>query len=147
MSEEKWGLYRSHLGNYMHRWIARCPWGTLRLHHVLTSDEGRDFHDHPFDFASLILRGGYLEHVPGCGCIPVLPEGKHVTHAASPCRVYRPGTIVRRKAEDFHRLELLDGPALTVVLAGPYRRAWGFKTAAGWVPYEEYHRSFYQRAP
>lgn len=132
-----WKLYRSHLGAYMRRWIARCPAGTLRLHNIQQSDEGRDLHDHPFDFTSLILKGGYVEHRPDCLCdkfVPSLP----------PCRFYGPGSVVRRRAEDLHRLELVNGPAWTLVLTGPYHRMWGFDTPDGWVPFDEYRRSYYR---
>ena len=88
----RWGLYAEHLGNYMRRWIARCPWFTLRLHNILQSDEGRDHHDHPFDFTSLILRGGYVEHRPGCDCFTPDEQLGRLTE----CRFYGPGSIVRR---------------------------------------------------
>ena len=115
-------LYRCDIGFYMERWILATPWGLLRLHHILESDSDRDFHDHPFDFTSLILSSGYTEHRPG-------QEPKR----------WRMGQVVRRKAEDLHRLELESGrPAWTVVLAGPIRRQWGFMTDFGWVHWRQY---------
>lgn len=132
----RWAAYASHLGDYMRRWILRTPRGTLRLHNILRSDEGRDLHDHPFNFTSLILRGGYVEHRPGCLCgiHGILPSGNVVL----PCRFYGPGSVVRRNATDLHRLELVNGLAWTVVITGRYFRRWGFQTAAGWVDYEHY---------
>jgi hypothetical protein len=144
-----WKVYRSDLGSYMRRWIARCPWGTLRLHNIRESDAGRDFHDHPFAFTSLILKGGYVEHRPGCLCTK-LPNFNAWTHyngiewIKSNCRFYGPGSIVRRRAEDLHRLELVNGPAWTLVVSGPYFRTWGFQTADGWVDFREYRRSYYR---
>ncbi len=137
-----WKLYASHLGSYMRRWIFRHPWGTFRLHNILESDAGRDQHDHPFDFWSLILSGGYIEHRPGCRC----------TKRRITCKWYGPGSIVRRKAEDLHRLELFQGkPAWTFVISGRYRRMWGFlvKTKkkfprSKWVPHDQYKRSLYR---
>ena len=125
----RWGLYRSDIGDYMHRWILRTPWFTLRLHHILRSDAGRDFHDHPFSFVSLILWGGYIEHRPPCLCGTGAPD--------TLCRRFGPGSIVRRRAADLHRLELA-APAWTFVIATPYFRKWGFQTKAGWVPFDEY---------
>lgn len=133
-SSQRWALYASHLGNYMRRWILRTPWGTLRIHNILRSDEGRDFHDHPFDFTSVILRGGYREHVPGCACESDVPW-------ETPCRSYSAPAIVRRKAEDLHRLDL-PRPAWTFVVSSRYLRKWGFLTPSGWVPYDCYDRSF-----
>jgi hypothetical protein len=57
-----WGIYASHIGpggSYMRRYIFRTPWFTLRLHHILRSDDDRHLHDHPFDFTSFLLTGGY----------------------------------------------------------------------------------------
>lgn len=145
---KNWALYASHLGAYMRRWILRTPWGTLRVHNVMKSDEGRDFHDHPFNFTSLILWGGYLEHRPGCEAdsfddyrwCRILAYGR-----ACACTYYGPGSIVRRKAEDLHRLELINGHAWTFVVSSRYLRQWGFQLKDGsWVSHEEYHRSYYR---
>lgn len=147
---QRWALYRSDLGDYMRRWILRTPWGTLRIHNILKSDEGRDFHDHPFSFASFVLRGGYIEHRPGCQCDPPSPHLSDVDWCAAmmhqicdpnPCRQVFPGEVVRRKATDLHRLEL-DRPAWTLVITSRYFRMWGFQTAKGWIPYREYERSY-----
>lgn len=136
----KWALYADHLDGYMSRWIERDPWGTTRLHHILTSDDGRDFHDHPFNFTSLILSGGYVEHVPGCTCAVDLYE--HVRRMSA-CRYYGPGSIVRRRAEDFHRLELVNGPAWTLVRSSRYFREWGFLLPTGeWVQHDKYKAKF-----
>lgn len=115
--------YRSDLiaHDYMRRWSLKTPWGTLRLHHILRSDNDREFHDHPMDFTSLILVGGYVEHRPG-----------------GESRLFMPGAVVRRRAEDLHRLELVGESAWTVLATSPYRRAWGFATEDGWVAAEHY---------
>lgn len=102
--------------DYMRRWTFTTPWGMLRPHHILRSDDRAHFHDHPMDFTSFILKGGYIEHRPGC----------------EPVR-HEPGSIVRRRAEDLHALELLERDAWTFVVAGPIRREWGFQTEDGWV--------------
>ena len=59
-----------HLDGYMERWwlveaAADKTRKAMRLHHVLRSDLDRALHDHPWDNASLLLRGGYWEVVPG----------------------------------------------------------------------------------
>lgn len=110
--------YRSDLigRDYMRRWVLFTPWGALRIHHILRSDADRHFHDHPMDFVSIILRGGYIEHRPG-----------------SAPRRCGPGSVIKRQAEDLHRLQLLGKSAWTFVLAGPARRKWGFATEDGWI--------------
>jgi len=108
--------------DYMRRWTLSTPFGQIRVHNILRSDNDRHFHDHPFDFVSLILRGGYIEHRPGYSQ-----------------RICLPKSLVWHRAEDLHFLKLLgERPAWTLVLAAPKRRAWGFKTERGWVDARDY---------
>ena len=119
----RWALYVHHLGDYMHQWILLTPFGTLRLHHILCSDTDRHLHDHPFDFTSLLLSGGYWE-VQDRGWCTV--KGYHPRWS-----------LLRRRAEQAHRL-VLERPVWTLVVSGPKRRAWGFHTERGWVHHREY---------
>ncbi len=127
----RWALYAHHLGNYMHRWILRSPWGTLRLHHILRSDEDRHLHDHPFDFTSFLFSGGYTEVAPAdeptAGHPVLIQDSKHWPRFS----------IIRKKAEHAHRL-ILTEPVWTFVVSGPKRRSWGFHTEQGWVNHREY---------
>lgn len=108
-------------GPYMERFhLLRGRRQSIRLHHLLTDDPDRDLHDHPWDFTSLLLTGAYRE---------TTPDGVTVHEAPA---------IVTRRAEELHRLELLDGPMWTYVVCGLVRRPWGFMTAAGWVPWQRY---------
>lgn len=114
-------IYRHDIGDYMHRWLVLTPLGGVRLHHILRSDAGRDLHDHPWDFVSLLLHGQYTE----------------IREAGSAGQVYGAGSILFRKAETCHRL-VLDAPVWTLVLCGPLRREWGFRTGTGWVNWRAY---------
>lgn len=93
--------------------------GSIRVHEILRSDLDRHLHDHPFDFVSLILSGGYEE---------VTPEGRFQR---------KPGQILFRRAEDLHRL-VLTKPAWTFVITTPWRRPWGFMTEKGWIDEKAY---------
>lgn len=127
-----WAVYASLIGDYMRRWLVRTPWGTLRLHRILRADDDRDLHDHPFDFTSLILRGGYTEvRVAGTD-----PDGdpEHVA------RTFRRGDVVRRRAEDLHAIRTVFPGTLTLVVSGTHRRKWGYQTTQGWTYWREYHR-------
>ncbi len=117
---------------YMKRWrFGPENWPGLRVHKIVRSDEDRALHDHPFDFVSIIMKGGYWEHTA---------DGRRTW--------YGPGSVLSREAETLHRLELkrdcdvgrphspCDGdeiPTWTFVIRGRHRREWGFKTVAGWV--------------
>lgn len=109
--------------DYMRRWRFKTPWGMLRIHHILRSDDRDHLHDHPMDFVSFILWGGYVEYTPN------LPPKK-----------YGPGSVVVRRAEDLHALELCDKKrgAWTLLLTPPFRRKWGFATPDGWIPAGQY---------
>jgi hypothetical protein len=105
---------------YMERyWLHRGRGFEVRLHHLLT-DDARDLHDHPWDFVSLLLTGGYRE---------TTVDGT-VEHWAP--------IIVPRPARRLHRLELLAGPMWTYVVTGPISRTWGFATEHGWVNWRTY---------
>lgn len=121
-------LYVSHISDYMHRWILKYPSGTRRIHHILRSDNDRHLHDHPFDFRSVILWGGYWEETP---------DGKTT--------YYGPGSIIRRKGTDLHRLTLAGKSVWTFVTTGPYYRKWGFQTEEGWIEESEYYRRFQEK--
>jgi hypothetical protein len=102
-------------------WIFRTRWLSARIHRILRSDHDRDLHDHPWDYASVILRGGYWE----------------VTDAGR--RWYGPGSIVFRRAEHLHRLVLPAGePATTLFVHRRKSRDWGFRTESGWVDWKTY---------
>lgn len=120
-ANRRWRFTVDRLGDYMHRWYVFTPWFGLRLHKILRGDGDRHFHDHPFGFASLILSGSYVEHLP----------------ARSP-RTFLPGNVNMHKAESAHRLELPDGHVWTFVLTGPYEREWGFHTEDGWIHNRKY---------
>jgi len=107
-------------GEYMRRYHLefsrdRC----IRFHHILTSDPEIDLHDHPWDFASVMLAGSYVE---------ITPDGP-VTYEA-PC-------VITRTARQLHRLVLAE-PVWTYVICGKVQRKWGFATDHGWVPWDQH---------
>lgn len=105
-----------HGSKYMNRWrfIHRKHFG-IRVHQIVRDDDDRALHDHPFDFVSVILRGGYIEQTA---------DGKKTK--------YKPGQILFRSASALHRLDLNRNergeviPAWTLVFRGPVLRRWGF---------------------
>jgi len=100
------------------------------LHKFLKSDPD-DVHDHPWPYATLILRGGYWEWVPQFNA-----EGKRVGEIA---HWRRPGHFRICSATSFHRIEL--DPSVecwTLFMPGPQRREWGFLQHGHWVHNSEY---------
>lgn len=100
------------------------------LHKFLKSDPD-DLHDHPWSYATLILKGGYYEWIP-----------KFDKHGQKLCEVavWRgPGHFRICGANSFHRIELDPNvTAWTLFMPGPQQREWGFATRKGWVRYDKY---------
>lgn len=98
-----------------------------RVHHILRSDDGRDPHDHPWSFVSIVLRGRYV-------------ETQYDERGEMRCRVVRKaGSIAFRPAGSWHRIDLLEGEtAWTLFITGRYQHGWGFNVGGVKVPYREY---------
>lgn len=128
-------LYRDDIGKlgdvYMRRWILWVHWlGMLRVHNILRSGAGRALHDHPFDFVTFIWWGGYTE---------ITQSSRRRRRLRLTRRRYRAPTILFRRAEMPHRIEIEPGgSAWTFLITGPIRREWGLLTDAGWVSHRDY---------
>jgi len=92
----------------------------LFLHKFLKGDPD-DVHDHPWPYATLILRGGYYEWIPQFDA-----QGRKFGEV----RKWRgPGHFRICSPNSFHRIELKPGvTAWTLFMPGPHRREWGFLT-------------------
>jgi hypothetical protein len=100
------------------------------LHKFLKGDPD-DVHDHPWPYATLILRGGYYEWVPEFDAL-----GKKVREL----RHWRgPGHFRICSPNSYHRIELKQGvTAWTLFMPGPQRREWGFLVNDQWIMNEDY---------
>ena len=107
----------------------RFPFNVF-LHKFLKSDPD-DVHDHPWPFATLILKGGYWEWRPQFDS-----EGRKIGEVAKWCG---PGSFRTARATTYHRIEL--DPAVTcwtLFMPGPKQRDWGFLVRNVWVQWEQY---------
>lgn len=114
-------------GIYLTRWrIVQTPWFGVYLHRFDGPDSRPTLHDHPWNFRSIVLRGGYTEFVPGV-------DG-----------IYARTRLVRRfnhkRAEDLHWIaQLHRKPTWTLMLVGRRRRVWGYKDRDGsWTRFDEH---------
>lgn len=106
---------------YLRRWyVIMTPWWSIYLHHILSPDPDRDPHDHPWDFGSFVLSGGYQEYAP---------EG---------CYSYSRWSWHTKKATDLHRITHVCPNTRTLVFTGPRKREWGFLRNGRWIPWREY---------
>ena len=124
---ESWGRYRIILDRvdnqpYLERYYVflrdreRFPFNVF-VHKFLKSDT-EDVHDHPWPYATLILRGGYNEYTPNFENGKMVSETKHWRG---------PGHFRICSSNSYHRIELSPGvTAWTLFMPGPHKREWGF---------------------
>lgn len=112
----------------------------MRLHLIATADFDREFHDHPWTFISLVLRGGYWERRPTSTTPNWRREGEEDYYDT-----WRgPGSIALRRYTDRHRIISVESDTLTLVIVFRKRQSWGFFTREGkvhWRDYESVHNS------
>ncbi len=119
--------------------------GGIFLHVIHRNDDDRDPHDHPWDFTSVILKGGYDDEqwqwveTSGVTIGPFRgPPGGYKQWLGNERVSF--GTVVKRPAEHLHRVQGIEPgrPAWTLVFTGPRRREWGFVTDFGWESFRSY---------
>ncbi len=119
----KRAIYRRKDELYLDRYVLfQCTFFGIYVHKFWVSDYDVP-HDHPWNFFSLPLVVGYLEH---------LPDGTVVQRG--------PFSPKFRTANEFHWVELNKGPAWTLFIRFRAKRRWGFLTPEGWVDHDEYNK-------
>lgn len=93
---------------YVIRWRIETPVGSLRVHHWISSDDDRAFHDHPWWFLTLVVKGGYTDSGPN-----------------GPDRLKAPA-VRYRPAEHRHTVFPDPGGCWTILVTGRSLRKWGF---------------------
>ena len=121
--------------DYMHRYyifLKDRKWFpfNITLHKIVRSDDPI-MHDHPWPYATLILKGGYWEWIP---------HFDTVGRKTGEYQVWRgPGHFRISKANSFHRIELdPDITAWTLFMPGRKQRDWGFLVKNRWIQWEQY---------
>lgn len=95
----------------------------VRIHHIVRSDNDRAYHDHPWHYLTIILRGQYYE---------VTPDGE---------RWWKQGQWRFARANSWHRLVVLSHyGAWTLFITFRKRQGWGFLVDGKKVPWREYLR-------
>jgi hypothetical protein len=93
---------------YVIRWRLELFGYSVRVHHWLSNDDPRAFHDHPWWFLTFVVKGGYKD---------VSPEGKDCL---------RPGSIRYRPALHQHIVYPNTGGCWTILITGRPLRKFGF---------------------
>lgn len=121
---------------YLRRWrIVQTPLFALYLHQIFVADGDREPHNHPFNFTSLVLKGGYSEWV----------QDLHGDVGAT--LFHKQWSFHRMTMEAYHRIiKLVDVPTWTLVFIGKRHPEWGFATDQGYIPSRDYFTFREERA-
>jgi hypothetical protein len=115
----------------------RFPFNVF-LHKFLKGDPD-DVHDHPWPYATLILKGGYYEWLPQFDS-----KGNKI---AEMCVWRGPGSFRVCRANSYHRIELDPSvTAWTLFMPGPKKQDWGFLVNNKWIQHEQYLKERYEQA-
>ena len=93
---------------YLRRWAINFGLFSIRIHYWHSGDDPRYFHDHPWWFVTLVLKGSYSD---------VTEHGRERM---------TPGTIRYRGALHRHTVDVAKGGCWTFMITGPAVRLWGF---------------------
>lgn len=135
----------------MLRWFLIPPTGALAIYlHKHQGNDPRTHHDHPSDNVTILLAGELVEYRPktrdelpaeqlGAVIAVSNPEWTRLVLMTDAGAIFERGDFVSRvrfrRAEDPHRLELIDGrPAWTIWIRFRHRRDWGYFERLGWRP-------------
>lgn len=101
-------------GNYLTRWrVIQTPWFAFYVHKFTGPDPRPTLHDHPWNFLSVVLKGGYTEH-----------RMDPLTRDVNLHEVRRFNFV---RANDAHAiLHLHRNPTWTLLFVGRRRRTWGY---------------------
>lgn len=116
-------------------WVCQRLDIAIRVHEILRSDDARAYHDHPWPFVSVVLRGQYAE------CRPCFVDG---IYQGGTVTVRRAGSIAFRRAQDWHRLIVDDHATCTTLFVSfRKRQKWGFLVApCHKISYNDYFQQY-----
>jgi hypothetical protein len=123
------------------------------VHRMDTPDPGVHLHDHPWFFASLVLKGGYTEERTATRNASIKARGAEWLEAVTGKHELRGQEYKRRPLsfKTFHKNEchrishLTEGKSWSLIIRGPKTREWGFFMPVGWVEEQEYAVMFPDR--
>lgn len=108
-----------HMRGFMKRYfLFRSDKFSIVLHDIRRADPGGErgsYHNHPYWYISIVLRGSYKEEMPG-----------------KPDLIRKAGDICVRSPKDRHRISPIGGPVLSLFIRfGSPMGEWGLYDAQG----------------
>lgn len=141
---------------YLKRWyILNLGFVRIRLHKIMLSDYDC-LHDHPWNFITIILKGGYTEKSekdffklpklwPESNVVKGWYDLERDVCVGEVLKWYGPGSVLYRNAEYKHKIVLphwnnVDHPSWSLVFMLKRRREWGFwSNLQGFIPWYKYN--------
>jgi hypothetical protein len=108
--------------------IIQTPLFAVYLHFIFEVDNDQDPHDHPINFVSIVLHGGYSEQV----YYDQSNLNKHFFQTHSVFSVHK---MPKKWA---HQIIKIRKKTVTLLLIGRRSRQWGFWTKDGWIDQNTY---------
>lgn len=98
---------------YAYRWVFIFFGYSIRIHKWLRSDDFRNLHDHAFSFWTCVIKGSYID----------VSENEFGGIRKELVMPFKP---VYRPAEHKHYVQVPHTGCVTLLLASPKKRNWGF---------------------
>lgn len=122
---------------YLVRYIVfKSTWFSIYIHRFMRSDSD-DPHDHPWNFFTYIVEGGYTERYYNMERPQhSLKKNTFKSYWTEEFNRREAGSLAYRKSQDIHKVELdrdydiseIEKAPLTICLIGKRHRQWGFWT-------------------
>ncbi len=109
--------------------IFQTPYCSCMVHWLHLADPQPHLHDHPNDFLSVVLKGGYVEAFPASDNSDETIE-----------KTVRRFNLVR--ATDRHKILSVKPHTITLVFANRVRREWGFWVNGELVKWRDYIKMY-----
>lgn len=128
--------------SFLRRRSIETRWFGILLHSIDGPDPGKDLHDHPWPFVSIVLSGGYTEEVCDTREAPYLADIAESLETDTVDRGFTRswfrGSVHRIRLTEAHRIIAVRPGTRTLVLRGPKSQSWGFYLPMGWVDQRRY---------
>lgn len=115
---------------HFRRWrLLATPWFSIFIHEISRRDEDEDPHSHPWNFRTLVLRGGYEKIC--------YKNGRRTEY-----NVLRRWETIKHTKDEYHRIMVLRDirPVWTLVVVGKRDSEWGYLTEKGCVDKDNYRK-------
>ncbi len=115
------------------------PWLAIYIHRIYKSDEDLHPHNHPWNFISFILSGGYTESCYSQRFTPFIPFGCSVDTIETSQQTLTVYDSVKRTRDQYHHITLISPTTSLVLTWGKWEKC-GYLVDSKFVDFEEYRK-------